>query len=468
MDNKYYNKNLSLGENVKQKIIAGGVAMKDILKNTAIEVALLATLGIVVGAYHQTWVESKRAKIPLAFSELGAVERNAKKNNIEVWPITEYELKVNDMCMKIFEAYNEAQNPFMSKTDYEEFASNIYNIMEQRNIYRYNLKDLLEQVPTYIPQMNKKLEKYRTISEGLDVANSNLANAWDESHTDNYHTEIRTRTVTDSKGNPHTETYTVQVYDNTTHTYEYDKKYGEWSAKNLNDLFVKVPTIKLEEKILKTTETNADGEYAAEKSRWIVNPKDRLTQQQLLDVANTWYTGSTILENIGTVESVYPKLYTSKWEWNIAKNTAHDDTYTTTSHYDSGPAEFQVAEKTLDLGSEINSNLKEMQEVIKTTGIKVPELEKKINEFIEVWYVKYASSQKEAKKLWKEILEMTKEIYKLNFKKGIDVDRFRWAMIFLFAFLGGLIWGVAGRGLDTLDNKFDVYDRISFKKRRNK
>jgi len=233
--------------------------MKDILKNTAMEVALLATLGIVVGAYHQTGVESKRSKnIPLAFSEIGDVERNAKKNNIEVGPITEYEMKVNDMCMKIFEAYNEAHGQFISGTNYEEFASNIYNNMEQRHIYKYNLQDLLTQVPSYIPQINKKLEKYKIISENLDVANSNMDKAWNDSHTDNYHTEIRTRTVTDSKGNSHTEMYTVQVYDNTTHTYEYNKKYGETSDKNLTDLYSKVPTIKLEEKILKATETNAD------------------------------------------------------------------------------------------------------------------------------------------------------------------------------------------------------------------
>lgn len=200
-----------------------------------------------------------------------------------------------------------------------------------------------------------------------------------------------------------------------------------------------MPTLQLEEKILKTTATNAEGEYAADKSREKISAKDRLTQEQLLAVANTWYTGSTLLKNINIVNEQYPKLSKSTIDWNIAKGTAHNERYTTYSHYDSGPKEFQVGKNTLDLGIVINDNLKEMQEVINTTHVKVPLLEKKIKEFVEVGYVKYSSSPKEAKKLAEEIITLTKEIYKMNFKEGINVDRFRWGMIFLFALLGGAI-----------------------------
>jgi len=244
-----------------------------------------------LGSYYQTGKEMQRSRtIPLSFSEIGAVERSAKKNNIEVGPITEYEMKVNDMCMKIFEAYNESQSSFMSSTNYEKFASNIYDHMEQRNVYKYNLKNLLEQVPTYVPQIYQKLEKYKVVDKELYSINSNLDKAWDDFHVDNYHTEIRTRTYTDSKGNMHTELYTVQVYDNTTHTYDYNKAYGEESAKNLLDLFAKVPKLQLEEKILKADETNADGEYASEKSRNAILSEKKLTQKELLDIANTRYT----------------------------------------------------------------------------------------------------------------------------------------------------------------------------------
>lgn len=105
----------------------------------------------------------------------------------------------------------------------EKFASNIYDGMNYNHIYKYNLKDLLAQVPSYVPQINKKLEKYTLINKNLNVSNDNMGKAWDDSHTDNYHTETRERLVRDSKGNMTTETYTVQVYDNTTHDYEYNK-----------------------------------------------------------------------------------------------------------------------------------------------------------------------------------------------------------------------------------------------------
>lgn len=445
---------------LKQKISDGWETAKYTLQNTAIEIALLAILGTVIGTYNQVRSELRRSeKIPLAFSEIGAIERAALRDNTEVGPVTLYELKVNDMCMKIFEAYNEAQYPFIPGKNYEIFAWNIYNCMDLKNIYRYNLNDLLTQVPKYIPEINKKLETYKLISNNLNIANFNMDKAWEDSHYDNYHTEVYF--TTDSKGN--STMHTRQVYDNTTHTYDYNKQYGDAGAKDLTKLFTIIPTVKLNEAIIKTKQTNADGEYAAEKSRGI-QWKNRLTQEQLLTVANTWYTGSTILKNIRTAETLYPQLHASSLQWNTTKNTAHDDNYTTYSHSDAGPKEFQVAEHTLDLGVEINNNLKEMQKVINTTQVKVPLLEGKIKKFIEVWYVKYSSSEKEAKQLGDEILELTKEIYKLNFKEWVDVDRFRRGMIFLFALIGGIIGAGAGRGLDYLDNKISLYNRIKFKK----
>ncbi len=448
---------------LKQRIISGWKDVKDILKTTSVEVALFAVLGIGVGIYHQTGEELKRSqKIPLAFSEIWEIERTAKKNNIELGAINTYEIKVNDMCMKIFEAYNDAQWLFLPST--EKFASNIYDGMNYNHIYKYNLKDLLAQVPSYVPQINKKLEKYTIINKSLNISNDNMSKAWDDTHTDNYHTEIRTRTVTDSKGNSTTETYTEEVYDDTTHDYEYNKTSWEEAAKNLTELFTKVPTIQLEEKILKTSITNAEGEYAADKSREKTSAKERLTQEQLLAVANTWYTGSTLLKNINIVNAQYPKLGKSAIDRNTAKGTAHDETYNTYSHFDDGPKEFQVGKNTLDLGMQINDNLKEIQQVINTTHVKVPLLESKIKKFVEVGYVKYSSSSKEAKELAEEIMTLTKEIYKMNFKEGINVDRFRWGMIFLFALIGGVVWWLAWMGLDRLDNKIGVYDRIKFLK----
>ncbi len=467
--NNKYNKNytneneFSKESKIKEKIIKGGQNLKYLLKTTAIEAAILGVLWAGIWTYNWTKSESKRAeKIPLAFSEIEAVERQAARDNIKVGEISEYEMKINDMCMKIFEAYNQAQGNLPAKEN-ELFATNIYNAMELKNIYKYNLKDLVTQVPDYIPQISNTLDKYKIIGNSLDVINDNMDKSWDDSHTDNYHTELQLKTTIDSKWNLRSKLRPVQVYDNTTHSYEYKKEYGEAWAKDLTELFTKIPTIKLEENILKSNETNAEGEYAAEKSRNML-PHERLTQEELLSIANTWYTGSTILENINNVESLYPKLNNSAIERVDATKTAQNETYKTTSRDDDGPKEFQIANNTLDLWIQINDNLKEMQKVITSTSIKVPLLEKKINEFIEVWYVKALSSQKEASKLADEIITLTKEIYKINFKKGLDMENFRWAMIFLYALIGFVIGWATGIWLNALDNKLNIYDKIKFSK----
>ncbi|MDR2540768.1 MAG: hypothetical protein LBD11_03090 [Candidatus Peribacteria bacterium] len=186
------------------------------------------------------------------------------------------------------------------------------------------------------------------------------------------------------------------------------------------------------------SQTNADGEYAAEKSR-NMKASERLDAQALLSIANTRYTGSTIMNATNHVKSQYPKLHTSSEQWNIAKKTAKSTHYKTYSHYDSGPKEFQVAETTYELGKDIEKSINEMLNAIQLTQDKVPLLNQKIQEFINKGYVHHATSEKEAKALGKEILSITKEIYKANFKQGVNVERFRWGMIFLFALIGGII-----------------------------
>ena len=89
----------------------------------------------------------------------------------------------------------------------------------------------------------------------------------DDDHDDQYRTELRTRIAHDTNGNPQTQVYTEQVYDHTIHTYDYYKKHGEAGAQQLNTLFEEIPALHLEEIIKTTSQTNADGEYAAEKSR---------------------------------------------------------------------------------------------------------------------------------------------------------------------------------------------------------
>ncbi|MDR2540767.1 MAG: hypothetical protein LBD11_03085 [Candidatus Peribacteria bacterium] len=136
-------------------------------------------------------------------------------------------MMLNDLCMKIFEAYNDAQRPFIPGKDTEIYARNIYDAYDLRYIYEYNLQDLLIKVPSYIPSTKAVLLPYYKTSNQLSGANTSMGKSWEDHHIDNYHTEVRTRTVTDADGESHIETYTEEVYDDTTHKYDYDKKEGE-------------------------------------------------------------------------------------------------------------------------------------------------------------------------------------------------------------------------------------------------
>jgi len=179
-------------------------------------------------------------------------------------------MRLNDMCMKIFEAYNHSRYTFVPSYETKKFSSELYDARDFRHIYKYNLHDLVDTLPSYIPQVQQHLSIYKTALTQLTPANHNMEKSRDEDHDDQYRTETKTRTTYDKDGNPNgTETYTEQVYDHTIHTYDYNKKQGELGAKQLNALFAEIPVLQLNEQIKTTSQTNADGEYAAERSREI-------------------------------------------------------------------------------------------------------------------------------------------------------------------------------------------------------
>ena len=190
-----------------------------------------------------------------------------------------------------------------------------------------------------------------------------------------------------------------------------------------------------------------------------------MTQEELLIAANSRKEGSTILNNIEEIKILYPKLEKEKWEWNLAKTTAKTTQYTTESRSDPWPIEFQISKNVLTTGKELEKNLEEIHTVISESAIKLPLLKEKIKNFINQWYIyKYSTSKKKQKKLSKEIMQLTKEIYKLNFKKGLEVERYRWRVLVLGFILWGALGVWVGIWIDHITNQFQFYDRMYFKK----
>jgi len=442
---------------------------KYLLKTTAAEIYILGFLGASTGGYNSTRSELRRSEIiPLAFSESDQLRREASMRNEKLGPVMEYSLQLNDMCMKIMEAHNIAIRPFIPGTDNKEFIANLLDCMTLEHVHseEYNLKDLLNNLPKLTNPVRGALRDYVLVNQTLPIINADLDRAWIDSHDDKYRTEIRSRTVTttDANGNTSTTTefYTEEVYDHTDHEYNYYKVPGELASKNLETLFKNIPTVSLDEKIIQTTVTNADGEDAAEKSRQLGSGV-RLSEKDKLSIANLCVTGSTITRNVAYVNGQYPILHAQAKEWKNAKRTAHYESYRTYSHYDDGPIEFQVAESALSTGVGIQQTIYELFSTIDNTDKQLPILKSKITELLNI---SDSITGKErlhiAEKLEKDIMKITKNVYRANFKEGVNLDTFRWSKVALGILYGTLIGTATGAALNFAGDKFNIYDKINF------
>lgn len=171
---------------------------KYVLRAKSIEIGVGAALAGILAFAYQRQREAHRANfIPLAFSEIEQIEKNIEKQGHSIGPVNVYSLKVNDLCMKVFESYNQAHGygNFTNKVDV--FGRELHDAMTLKNIYKYNLDDLLLQVPKHIPEVKQTFAAYKDVQKSIENTIPSLEDARDDRHTDNYHTEVRTRTVSD-------------------------------------------------------------------------------------------------------------------------------------------------------------------------------------------------------------------------------------------------------------------------------
>jgi len=148
------------------------------------------------------------------------------------------------------------------------------------------------------------------------------------------------------------------------------------------------------------------------------------------------------MSNTNNISKLYPQLHTQTKQRNMDKKTAQSDRYTTYSSSDNGPREFQTAKNTANVGKQIENSINEILASIQLTQDKIPILAEKIKAFSGADLDAYVTSERESKQLEEEILMITKEIYQANFKEGVNVDRFRRGMVFLFGLIGLIAGGV--------------------------
>jgi len=443
---------------------------KEVIFNTTIEIKVaaiaLAIAGMVGLGYVGHKLEFNKEKmIPLNFSEISQIKDNAKKNNKEVDTFTLYNAGLNDLSMKVFEAWNDSwRYSTTDKKAYMNFADNLFDVMTKHK-FRHNLADFLKSVPEEGNNSLNKLSGFIDARNRMNTVKNHFSNTWDESHIDNYHTEMRSRTVThtDSEGHTSTSTeyYTVSVYDDTTHTYNYNRNEGLQASVTLDNLLEDFKDIPMKIEIETADKVKSENRSAIKESRKNKSKKEEeqkdFSETEYLNFANQWKFGSIIYLNKDTFEAPWNLLKIDADKWRGAKETARSDRYKTTRHSDSGSLEYQIANKTKGNCDRFIVPVNNVVNGINYIRNNMPELEKKIKLFMEYGHADEKTSKAELKKMAFEIKEMTQEIYKEAFPLGADVKRYNVGMVILCGLIGLFGGGASGAGVGFIIDRAGNY-----------
>lgn len=424
---------------------------------------LAGALGIFGGLKSYEYEQKREGCIPLGFSEIHQIEEDAmNEGRIDAegvldkgrgMEITYYLAGINDLTMKIFECWNNANKK--GKDVYTQFARELEARFDpNQKKHHYELTDLFELVPQSIAHTLDDIRGITQINRTIPETEKHFDNAWDDSHYNHYHTEIYPSTEFDSKGNAHFVLKSRSVYDDTTHTYTYHPEEGHLAETSLNELISEIPDVRIKEQVHVASKLNKEGIRAAIESR--KEEKKELTETELRNIANTWHAGSTLIHHSDSLYLLWKDMPDHLINWKKARLEAKSTSYTTFSSFDSGPKEYQVASNALEQCKQVSQTSARIIDSIDFTKQQIPTLEDIISKFIAA-----NASGESPDKLGKNVLALTQQIYQKNFEKGFEVDRFRTPMVVLWSFLGaiaGVGTGVAGLlGLGKLSEKYKQF-----------
>lgn len=419
---------------------------------TPIEIALGATIALTaVGtvAYHHE--APKRGEVPIAYSDLAQITADLKADGQEVNPLTQFYASNNDAAMLVLEANNTGYKKGNSD---KNFAAALIENNEQPNAAHKSMGDYAKEMPGNAQNALKALHHEVDATKELPAIESAFENAWSASHQDVYHTEVYFETVcttgANNTQNCHQEMRTKQVYDYTWHSYTYHKEHGELATKLLNEFLKNHPEMTIEETLQLAEAVSAENKAVMKASRERELKGETPSDEEFLEFANTWANGSNLNAHAPKLASGYSDLSDLASEWANAAQTAKSHRYITYSHYDSGPGEYQTANKGDNAADELANAAHKIVDGITFSGKKVPELNKKINEYIDVVL---GRKDGDAKELRKDIMKMSRDIYEKNHGNGFDTQTFKWLNVVLLALLGMAAGAALGEGANFLLNK---------------
>jgi hypothetical protein len=411
---------------------------------------IFATPLLIISLFITIPKESEHAKlVPLGFSEIEQIEIDAQRKGKTVDTITNYYAPLNDVLNKVFECWNISLNYKLFGNNHDAFARELDS--RKNKIYKYEF-DLFDSVPIAADKVLATLKNWIDLLPTLSNVNRQFSSIWDEEHDDEYRTE--TYTTTDEDGD--IEVHTREVYDHTDHTYTYYKKQGEYSYQVGMRMLKYFPRLTWAGNPLYASKTNAEGEYAADRSRRV----DRHNQEELFEITRKWNVGSLYMINKDNILE-YNKMYSVMKQWEKYKDTAKSVEYETNSHSDDGPEEYQNSEYIRALSNDVLNAISQLKSTILNTKSTLPVLKNKIETYIGVVL---EGKQGDKNKLRNEIINMAKDLYRQNFPEGIDLNTFRVWLVFLWAFIASAIGALIAFVLKVIyGNEYDNdRDRYGF------
>ena len=162
---------------------AASLALK-VLKNPNTWGAVVGLVAVGGTAHH---LEAARPKlIPLAYSEITQIQRDAEAQGKTLSPATIYLASVNETSMKVFEAWNESHAHLAPGTEASNFANELHFKLDL-DPHSHKLPQLLRDLPQQAQTLRLALDPLVNVANGLRPVNASFGNAWQDSHSDNYH-----------------------------------------------------------------------------------------------------------------------------------------------------------------------------------------------------------------------------------------------------------------------------------------
>jgi hypothetical protein len=420
--------------------------------DTPIEVAIGAVaLGGLFGGCSYVLSDGSANMVPTAFSEIGAIKREAARENRPVPPLTRHYAKTSDVVMKVEEARNLSEK---ENGSHRAFAQELEAQMDPALKVHHLISEYAKEIPNDANAAVEALPKLTTAMGTLPPVISAFSNTWSRYSSDNTHQDCKPVERCSGSGKDRSCSTSIEcttVCDSTDYTYNYHREEGLKAARLLGEFVTRLPDMKTDERLQLAKETGADNEYAIESSMKELFKGKIITPQEALKFANIWATGSNFTAEMPVIEQNHAELKRLSPVWASTARTAKDEHHRSLiCHLEIVPDNVKLSDKLEETAQTVLTSSHKIIDGIQFAGANVPKLSAKIDRYIGVVL---DGKKGDAGDLRSDIMDLTHQIYEKNYEKGLNIDPFNVSPILLWTLFGLAAGAGAGAGVNHMINK---------------